>query len=72
MYEIESPKNAPILYDICNIGQDLHQLSVRYKDKKRLKKAWGLAYYAAKAWIIVISAMVCLEASLSYFGLFGL
>lgn len=34
-----SPKNAPILYDICNIGLDLHQLLVGYMDKKYLKKA---------------------------------
>lgn len=48
-----SPKSVPMLYDICNIGQDLHQLPIGYADKKYLKKTRELTFYATKAWIIV-------------------
>lgn len=36
-----SPKNIFMLYHICNIGQDLHQLLIGYVDKDYLKKARG-------------------------------
>lgn len=43
-----SPTNIFMLYHICNIGQDLHQLLIDYVDKDYLKKARGLACHVAK------------------------